>query len=71
MTPLYQDSQNTNHPGLLYYQWSRNNDQSALTKLLAIENDKSVTQSAEIQFFLASYTNLLIYGVYLTLRKLR
>ncbi|MBB1454548.1 DUF2989 domain-containing protein [Pseudoalteromonas sp. SG43-5] len=55
MTRLYQDTQNTNHPGLLYYQWSRNNNQSALTKLLAIENDKSVTQSAEMQFFLASY----------------
>jgi hypothetical protein len=40
---------------LLYYHWSRNNDQSALTKLLALENDPSVTEDAEIQFFLASY----------------
>jgi len=55
MTRLYQDTQKTNHPGLLYYHWSRNSDQSALNKLLALENDKSVTQSAEMQFFLASY----------------
>jgi hypothetical protein len=55
MARLYQDTKNTKHPGLLYYQWSRNNDQSALNKLLAIENDQSVTQNAEMQFFLASY----------------
>ncbi|MBW4968166.1 DUF2989 domain-containing protein [Pseudoalteromonas sp. CR1] len=55
MTRLYQDTVNTNHPGLLYYHWSRNNNQGALSKLLAIENDPSVTQSAEMQFFLASY----------------
>ncbi|BDF94753.1 DUF2989 domain-containing protein [Pseudoalteromonas sp. KAN5] len=55
MTRLYQDTKNTDHPGLLYYHWSRNNNQSALTKLLALENDPSVTQSAEMQFFLASY----------------
>lgn len=55
MTRLYQDTKNTNHPGLLYYHWSRNNEQSALTRLLAMENDKSVTNSAEMQFYLASY----------------
>ncbi|MBB1334374.1 MULTISPECIES: DUF2989 domain-containing protein [unclassified Pseudoalteromonas] len=55
MTRLFQDTKNTNHPGLLYYHWSRNNDQSALTKLLALEKDPSVTEDAEIQFFLASY----------------
>jgi hypothetical protein len=55
MARLYQDTRNTNHPGLLYYQWSRNNNQNALTKLLSLENDESVTQSAEMQFFLASY----------------
>lgn len=55
MTRLYQDTQDTNHPGLLYYHWSRNNSQSALTKLIGLENDKSVTTSAEMQFFLASY----------------
>ena len=43
MTRLYQDTKNTNHPGLLYYHWSRNNEQSALTRLLAMENDESVT----------------------------
>ncbi|MEL0634859.1 DUF2989 domain-containing protein [Pseudoalteromonas carrageenovora] len=55
MTRIYQDTHKTNHPGLLYYHWSRNNDQGALNKLLTLENDKSVTQSAEMQFFLASY----------------
>ncbi|ALQ07733.1 MULTISPECIES: DUF2989 domain-containing protein [Pseudoalteromonas] len=55
ITRLYQDTKNTNHPGLLYYHWSRNNNQSALTKLLSLENETSVTQSAEMQFFLASY----------------
>ncbi|MGS0536034.1 DUF2989 domain-containing protein [Pseudoalteromonas sp. SaAl2] len=55
MTRIYQDTKGTNHPGLLYYHWSRNNDQSALTKLLALEDDPSVTQDAQMQFFLASY----------------
>ncbi len=57
MTRIFQDTKNTSHPGLLYYHWSRNNDQSALTKLLALEKqqDKRVTEDAEIQFFLASY----------------
>lgn len=55
MTRLYQDTEDTNHPGLLYYHWSRNNSQSALTKLLSLENDESVSTSAEMQFFLASY----------------
>lgn len=55
MTRIYQDTKNTTHPGLLYYQWSRNNNKRALTKLLSIENDPSVTKSAEMQFFLASY----------------
>ncbi|TMP16440.1 DUF2989 domain-containing protein [Pseudoalteromonas sp. S2721] len=57
MTRIFQDTKNTDHPGLLYYHWSRNNDQSALTKLLALEEkqDKRVTEDAEMQFFLASY----------------
>ena len=55
MTRLYQDTKGTNHPGLLYYHWSRNNDQSALTKLLSLENDPSVTNDAQMQFFLATY----------------
>ena len=55
ITRLYQDTKNTNHPGLLYYHWSRKNDQTALTKLLALENDPSVANDAEMQFFLASY----------------
>ena len=57
MTRIFQDTKNTNHPGLLYYHWSRNNDQSALTKLLTLEEkqDKRVTEDAEMQFFLASY----------------
>tara|TARA_B100002049_G_C16034950_1_gene356222 strand:+ start:184 stop:984 length:801 start_codon:yes stop_codon:yes gene_type:complete len=55
MTRIFQDTKDTKHPGLLYYHWSRNNDQSALTKLLALENDQSVTENAEMQFFLASY----------------
>jgi len=55
MTRLYQDTKSTNHPGLLYYHWSRNNDQRALTKFLALEHDERVTTSAEMQLFLASY----------------
>lgn len=55
MTRLYQETANTSHPGLLYYHWSRKNDQHALTKLLALENDPQVTESAEMQLFLASY----------------
>ncbi|MEM5552671.1 DUF2989 domain-containing protein [Pseudoalteromonas neustonica] len=55
ITRIFQDTKNTNHPGLLYYHWSRNNDQSALTKLLTIEDQPSVTEDAEMQFFLATY----------------
>ncbi|MBQ4832202.1 DUF2989 domain-containing protein [Pseudoalteromonas sp. MMG010] len=55
ITRLYQDTENTDHPGLLYYHWSRNNKQNALTKLLSLENTPSVKDSAEMQFFLASY----------------
>jgi hypothetical protein len=55
ITRLYQDTLETAHPGLLYYHWSRNNNQNALTKLLSIENTDAVTTSAEMQFFLASY----------------
>ncbi|WP_404340393.1 DUF2989 domain-containing protein [Pseudoalteromonas mariniglutinosa] len=52
---IFQETKETNHPGLLYYHWSRNNDQSALTKFLSLEDDENVANSAEMQFFLASY----------------
>lgn len=55
MTRIFQDTKGTDHPGLLYYHWSRNNDQSALTKLLSLEEDPRVTNDAQIQFFLATY----------------
>ena len=52
---IYQQTKHTSHPGLLYYHWSRNNDESALTRLLALEHTAEVEQSAEMQFYLASY----------------
>ncbi|WP_076919175.1 DUF2989 domain-containing protein [Pseudoalteromonas sp. SK18] len=55
MARIYQQTQATTHPGLLYYHWSRNNDETALTRLLALENTAEVETSAEMQFYLASY----------------
>ncbi|NWL15938.1 DUF2989 domain-containing protein [Pseudoalteromonas sp. Scap03] len=55
MARIYQQTHATTHPGLLYYHWSRNNDETALTRLLALENTPAVETSAEMQFYLASY----------------
>lgn len=55
MTRIYQDTMNTDHPGLLYYHWSRNNNHTAMNKLLQMQDEKQVTQDPEIQLFLASY----------------
>jgi hypothetical protein len=52
---LYSETKNAEHPGLLYYHWSRNNDNDALRKLLKMENDPVITTDPEMQFFLASY----------------
>ncbi|TMP45408.1 DUF2989 domain-containing protein [Pseudoalteromonas citrea] len=55
MNRIYQDTVNTTHPGLLYYQWSRNNNQTAMNKLLQMQDSPKVTSDPEIQLFLASY----------------
>ncbi|MFC3031162.1 DUF2989 domain-containing protein [Pseudoalteromonas fenneropenaei] len=55
MYRLYQDTKETNHPGLLYFHWSRNNDQTAMNKLLAIEETPAVKNDAELQLYLATY----------------
>ncbi|MBQ4862986.1 DUF2989 domain-containing protein [Pseudoalteromonas sp. MMG013] len=55
MNRIYQDSLDTKHPGLLYYHWSRNNNQTAMNKLLKMEDSPKVTSDPEIQLFLASY----------------
>jgi hypothetical protein len=55
MNRIYQDTLNTSHPGLLYYQWSRNNNQTAMNKLLQMQDSPKVKSDPEIQFFLASY----------------
>ena len=52
---LLHETKGTNHPGLLFYHWSRNNDQDAIARLLAMENDPKVTESQDAQFYLASY----------------
>ncbi len=52
---LFKETRDSDHPGLLYYQWSRNNNQAALNKLLAMEQTDAVRNNPEYQFFLASY----------------
>ncbi|MEO2265719.1 DUF2989 domain-containing protein [Pseudoalteromonas sp. YIC-656] len=49
------ETKGTNHPGLLFYHWSRNNDQDAIRRLLAMEDDPKVSNSQDAQFYLASY----------------
>ncbi|CCQ12205.1 FIG00949460: hypothetical protein [Pseudoalteromonas luteoviolacea B = ATCC 29581] len=55
MYRLYQDTKGTTHPGLLYFHWSRQNDEEALTKLLQMEETDKVKKNKEMQLFLASY----------------
>ncbi|PAJ73302.1 hypothetical protein CJF42_16405 [Pseudoalteromonas sp. NBT06-2] len=51
---LTSETKNTSHPGLLYYQWSHNNDESALNKFLSLEDSQSMKNS-HMQFLLATY----------------
>lgn len=55
MTRIYQDTKLTDHPGLLYYHWSRNNSNFAMNKLLNMQDDPDVQSDPEIQMFLATY----------------
>ena len=55
MNRIFQDTKQTNHPGLLYYHWSRNNSRFAMNKLLKMQDQDNVKNDAEIQFFLATY----------------
>lgn len=55
MTRVYQETKNSNHPGLLYYHWSRNNDKAAMNKLLNMQDDPRVQNDPEIQLFLAEF----------------
>ncbi|KZN28436.1 hypothetical protein N480_10100 [Pseudoalteromonas luteoviolacea S2607] len=55
MNRIYQDTRGSNHPGLLYYHWSRNNSQFAMNKLLRMQDEKYVRDNSEIQMFLATY----------------
>ena len=52
---LLYETRGSNHPGLLYFHWSRNNDNSALQKLLSMQEDTKVKNSRDAQFYLASY----------------
>jgi len=52
---IFNDTKNTNHPGLLYYHWSRDNNQSAINKLLKMQEHDQVKNDPEIQMYLASY----------------
>ncbi|KAF7787376.1 hypothetical protein PRUB_a4586 [Pseudoalteromonas rubra] len=55
MTRIYQDTINTEHPGLLYYHWSRRNNRMALNKLLNMQDQEHVKSDREIQLFLATF----------------
>lgn len=55
MYRLYQDTKGTSHPGLLYFHWSRQNDEDAMSKLLSMEDTPAVKNDKEIQMFLATY----------------
>ncbi|AXQ98226.1 DUF2989 domain-containing protein [Pseudoalteromonas piscicida] len=55
MTRIYNETKDSNHPGLLYYHWSRNNDRAAMNKLLNMQDDSRVQNDPEIQLFLAEF----------------
>lgn len=47
-------TKNTNHPQLLYWHWSRNADEQALDKFLALQKNRML-ETPELQLKLASY----------------
>jgi len=51
---LTAETKDTSHPGMLYYQWSHTNDESALNKFLSLEDSKSM-KNTQMQFLLATY----------------
>jgi len=51
---LTNETKNTSHPGLLYYQWSHKNDDAALNKFLSLE-DTQAMKNTQMQFLLATY----------------
>jgi hypothetical protein len=55
MNRLFQDTKQTDHPGLLYYHWSRKNSTFAMNKLLNMQEQDNVKNDQEIQLFLATY----------------
>ncbi|WP_440053277.1 DUF2989 domain-containing protein [Pseudoalteromonas sp. T1lg65] len=55
MARIYRETKATDHPGLLYYHWSRNNSQYAMNKLLNMQEDPLIKNDAEIQLFLATF----------------
>ncbi len=54
LTRLYRETQDSDHPGLLYYRWSRKNDIQALEQFLALADSEQM-QTEQMQFFLATY----------------
>lgn len=55
MYRIYQETKDTEHPGILYFHWSRQNDEHALTKLLKMEDSPRVKKDKEMQLFLATF----------------
>ena len=51
---LIAETKNTSHPGVLYYQWSHTNDETALYKFLSLENTQEM-KTSQMQFLLATY----------------
>lgn len=51
---ISKETQNSNHPGILYYQWSRYLNNNALQAFLALE-DTNELETPHLQFNLATY----------------
>ncbi|BBN81281.1 hypothetical protein PA25_12660 [Pseudoalteromonas sp. A25] len=52
---IFKETEETSHPGLLYYHWSRNNNKIAMNKLLNMQDQSEVRNDPEIQLFLATF----------------
>ncbi|MER2494006.1 DUF2989 domain-containing protein [Catenovulum sediminis] len=51
---LSNQTKDSNHPHLLYWHWSRNGDEQAMSRFLALR-DSGILQTPELQFKLATY----------------
>ena len=54
LAELTEETAESNHPHILYYQWTRQSDEQALSKILALEG-KEILENPTAQYHLATY----------------